>query len=61
MSSFLNSAGGAPSEQPGSLTHLSACRVLVCAQSNAAVDELALRLSKGVLDGSGNARCVHSL
>ncbi|KAK9903356.1 hypothetical protein WJX75_003688 [Coccomyxa subellipsoidea] len=56
VSSFLNSAGGAPSEQPGSLTHLSACRVLVCAQSNAAVDELALRLSKGVLDGSGNAR-----
>ncbi len=33
-------------------------KVLVCAQSNAAVDELALRLSRGVLDrGSGLPRC----
>lgn len=33
-------------------------KVLVCAQSNAAVDELALRLSRGILDrGSGQPRC----
>lgn len=36
-------------------------RVLVCAQSNAAVDELALRLSTGVRDAaSGKPRCAHA-
>ena len=36
-------------------------RVLVCAQSNAAVDELALRLSNGVRDAaSGKPRCAHA-
>ena len=31
-------------------------RILVCAQSNAAVDELVLRLSKGVIDKDGVPR-----
>ncbi len=54
VSSFLNRSKAVPLEEPSTQT---GCHVLVCAQSNAAVDELALRLSKGLLDGSGKPRC----
>ena len=56
VSSFLNRSMAVPSEEPSTEEQPSCCRVLVCAQSNAAVDELALRLSKGLLDGSGKPR-----
>ncbi|CAL8465380.1 g4916 [Coccomyxa elongata] len=58
VSSFLNRSKAVPPEEPSTQT---GCRVLVCAQSNAAVDELALRLSKGLLDGSGKPRSVASV
>ena len=45
----------------GSPAAAAAGRVLVCAQSNAAVDELALRLSTGVRDTtSGKQRCARA-
>ncbi|BDA50111.1 probable helicase SEN1 at C-terminar half [Coccomyxa sp. Obi] len=63
VSSFLSRSKAVPSEEPNTNTGTapSCCRVLVCAQSNAAVDELALRLSKGILDGSGKPRCNASV
>lgn len=39
-------APGGGSKEPSAALR----RILVCAQSNAAVDELTLRLSKGILD-----------
>jgi hypothetical protein len=44
---------------PGQASSTSRPRLLVCAQSNAAVDELVLRFSKGVPDGaSSQPRCA---
>jgi len=57
VSSILSSPGSGPADQP-SAAEPSHRRVLVCAQSNAAVDELTLRLSSGSLDASGKAKCV---
>ena len=71
VSAFLGSA--APAAQPRQprpaaqqqepvLAAAGALRVLVCAQSNAAVDELALRLSTGILDSdSGKSRFLPGL
>ena len=62
VSALLGAAAG-PQQQgsAGGFIAAAAGRVLVCAQSNAAVDELALRLSTSVLDAaSGMPRCAHA-
>lgn len=51
----------APSRGPKAPTEPSSAprRILVCAQSNAAVDELTLRLSNGILDRDTGAERYH--